>query len=426
MGTPIDSTVYRHVYRSLLGRADTDAGHLPHPMRAEPQGSASALQVVGAFLEECMAPAGGLCDRNGGLLARLCASPPLHCLAAGSIAFFRSTLSQEGDSSSRDHNRGYAAALYRLVLECTAPNGSPALGEMDARDHALIVVLLEAGMHAALAPNASEGEGKRGAHLHFALMRKKMHALDPRQRGTLAGLLWASAVCSCTTEGIRECPLPAEKRTITSRITFPFEGAPYSLAVLQTLRPAQTVVIHEPATSPPLPGNRLCEGSTLRLWTAQGEVHWARQQPPAPILRKHVRGWRYDCHGSTATRHNVCTLRVVVLVLESTLYRIDILNPGTDGPVSIAAVRLSVPVPFPLAQHGPDRYCGGDVTRMILEVCENPLGLHPSPDGSGNKHELCTPHPFELVAPVQTVTAWCSGNGVTDINRTTLLGIHDQ
>lgn len=420
MTKTIDSTVYRRVWQDLVGQLGTSAGELPLPMTQPPDLSHESGQCAAAFVRDVSIGNAAGFHSAIHLLTIFLSFGVTVDPCAETLAMLAQYLDNPASGAI---SRAVPAAWYSLLLNCSTPAGLPAMPDLTCTDHAFLVLFFEAGLRAGLSPNAAEGQGKRAAHLHFGLMRKKMYSATDLDRTTIAACLWSAWVAAQSTEGVREQRLTVETSPVMER----FETGPSrAISLMHTMRPPVLVMVSESDGQVATPASTFAKlaVSSLFLETAATRVAWAPVGRAQPVVRKHIRGWRHEYRG-TANGTVVCTARCIVLLLESTTYRIDILHPLDGNTFVFDCLRLRIPTGSTVVAKGSNRYKSNGGKTTVIELLENPLQLALREPGRADFLELSTPAPFALDRTVQMVSAWCSGNAVTDINRTHLLGIYD-
>ena len=333
----------------------------------------------------------------------------------------------DGADPSMHPFRHSGSTLMRLLC-FYAQNDLAATGlSTDVAAASMYCFLIEGMIHAGWCPNASEVVAKRSAHTCFLALRKSMHKLAADEHAAVLGYLWSAWILSQKTEGIHDSD---EVHVAPSVEALDWEsgGKTHSFLAQHAAAPVLSFFLNRDATGIVHPFKRFALDGELGLHLlAGGETVSPLLSPEVSnIVRPKMAGTKFVYACATSTGISI-KWTVVILTLECTTYRIDILAlpPNSTSIDMRGEFRLENDVA--LAAYGPDAYLGEGSRNAIVRFPENPMGFQYArqEEGGISVFESQTTR-LSSARSLQGVCAWARGKGITTINETRLLGIFDQ
>lgn len=423
----MDSSAYKHLIGSLQADRSLLSTDLPSVMALQqPTLTHVCKQALAGFLELVLPKDE---DEN----ATQPSLPCPHLLSRPESNFFAGLLAlahrelrthlQPGCEGPRNYRRN-GAELVRFLCHTVDPQWVSPIRDEDVTGLAMCCFLLEACMHMGWCPNAFEGRAKRAAHILFAHTRKSLHHLRDREFSVVLGYLWGAWLYAQKTEGIRDHVLQAERVDLTHRFSWRHGTTTADYHVFRFRRPEIFLMISQIA------GQMPCAFRFLTNDTAGSLVLHAGDKVVEPIeLRETVSITRPRHTGIAATY--LCATpsgqllwRVALQIHMRTVYRIDVIRP-TASTCNITRADLYLENELPLSRVG-NSYLGKGPDSFALELLQNPFGLS-FHDRMSNRLSLFSGPGATLTPeePLEMISAWASGPGVSSIDRTNLPGIFD-
>lgn len=419
----MDASLYKYFIEELQGKPDKGYGDLPLLfVNSAPQVSDEAFAASTPFLKSIVL------NRSSP------SSLTLPYLLTVNDNFFALLFMRahkafvdilSGEQAQTHEFRHDGTQLLKFLVYCGNKGVPPSFYANGPLECAMICCTIEALLHCGWCPDSFDGIAKRVAHEYLVCLKKEMHHITFNGAATVLGYLWSAWLLSQKTEGIRdngETTLPE-----TELFEWGFGIARRQYLVRKSLKAPLFYILPKYLKVLPHPFHDLSHDALLGLHIfikgepvlPQGNIEYS------DILRPKISGHKfvYACVISPSVE---IVWTVVFLHFENTFYRIDILKfPGTMEKAALQAA-MHIENAFALEKTGSHRYRGGNCKNVIIQFVENPLELEYS-DQLGNGTSVFSSKE-KLVLPndsIKVVTAWAQGKGLTDINRTHLLGIYD-
>jgi hypothetical protein len=333
----------------------------------------------------------------------------------------------DGADPSMHPFRHSGSTLMRLLC-FYAQNDLAATGlSTDVAAASMYCFLIEGMIHAGWCPNASEVVAKRSAHTCFLALRKSMHKLAADEHASVLGYLWSAWILSQKTEGILDS---GEGHVAPSVEALDWEsgGKTHSYLAQRTAAPALSSFLNRNATGIVHPFTRFALDGVLGLHLlAGGETVSPLLSPEvSDIVRPKMAGVKF-VYGCATSGGISIKWTVVILTLECTTYRIDILALSPNSTSIDLRGEFRLENELALAAYGPDAYLGEGSRNAVVRFPENPMGFQYArqEEGGISVFESQTTR-LSSARSLQGVCAWARGKGITTINETRLLGIFDQ
>jgi hypothetical protein len=336
-------------------------------------------------------------------------------------------------ASISDTRRRNITELCRILVDCACPQRTWVGDDDEAVLPALVTFAMEACMHFGWCPSALEDRGKRAAHLSFALMKKALVTADTPVRATAFCYVWGAWLFAQKTEGVKDRLLEVENgATVQREYLWQTAEGIRSYLLYHSPKPQTSYLLQRSTAHGPQPFRRLrfAEDAGMTI-SVGGKPLVSRSLPVVRTIHRHsMDGYHFVGTWGLPDGGDLVDWKTVVLSFQQTLYRIDVLKPMGQSDVEISQVNLTMESCAPLSVVGNGRFQGGTTReRCVVEFVSNPfdLALSPAPTPcQGLAVFASTQDPILVAKPVQSVIAWASGPGITDIDRTHLLGIHDM
>jgi hypothetical protein len=415
----MDASLYKYFIEELQGEADKSYSDLPVLIaKSAPSVSDEAFGACAAFLKEIVVnhthnPALEL-PHLLTIRDNFFASLFTHAHEA-----FVDVLNGESSLTHEFHHDG--TQLLKFLVYCGNKGIPQSFYANDPLECAMICFIIEALLHCGWCPDSFDGIAKRAAHEYFVCLKKEMHHVKINGSATILGYLWSAWLFAQKTEGIRdngETSLPE-----TALFEWGSGTTRRQYIVRKSQRPAQFYMLLKCSNVFPHPFHSLYEDTLFGLFVfINNEALLAKELTDyAEIIRPKIYGHNF-VHACQAG----ISWTTVLLNLESTFYRIDLLKfPPDIAPILIRA-ELKIENECILEKIDQDSYMGKNRENFIIQFIENPLNLEFSKQLNygisvfSSKKKQASPSDV-----IKMTTAWALGKGINDINRTHLLGIYD-
>jgi hypothetical protein len=412
----MDSSVYRYLIEELQSLPDASFSSLPvHFIKSPVAGSKVAMECLRSFLLSLAGPS----DPHGpavllhaqGFFSRL--------FANAHNALLEILTGADPQTHPFRHD---GTELLRFLTYCATQE--KALSK-EAADCAMFCFLLEGLMHAGWCPNTCEGEAKYAAHEYFARLKKNLHCVQTTRGGQILGYLWGTWLLGQKTEGIRD----KFREEVYPNASFEFLAGDVRRIYLAktSIKPPLFYIVEKYNGYVAHPFDLLCHDQKLGLSVSVNNeaVVPSALLESTEINRQKMKGDRI-VYGCVAGAINDVRWTVVLLSLEITMYRIDILKLPEEMPVETvqAAMRFSCETEPVLLKK--DVYIAKGKENTIFHFKENTFSLrysHQERDGISvfASEDTDGNHQRDFTC----VTAWAKGKGITAVNETKLLGMYE-
>jgi hypothetical protein len=421
----MDSTLYKYLIDELLNDTRKDFSSLPiHFIKSPREVSASAFKNLESFLSDRIASSQSFSEGQWQQSLFLCTRDnffsELLLLAHQALL----EILQGSDTNTHPfHSNGIQLLKFLTYCSC---NGVPGLFCKDD-GHALSMMcfLLEGMMYCGWCPDAFESASKRAAHEYCITLKKSLHHFKHDTTGPVLGYLWAAWLLAQKTEGIRvvrEISLP-----VTQTFQWNLGNSVNAFIVENSIKPNIFYILSQGHERLPHPFTKLSNENLVGLnFSIDSEPVFATEiveYSEINRIKKHGHKFIFDC----VTKACIGFRRtVVVLLYERTFYRIDLLVVPENIKTATLRAELCLESTVCLEKTGNNSYFGKGVENMTVEFIENPLEL--AWDGqrdNGIAKFKSGPKNVSGTETITIVTAWAQGKGITEINKTHLLGIYD-
>ena len=421
----MDSNLYNYLIEELLNGTRKDFSLLPiHFIKSPREVSTPAFKSLESFLSDRIASSQSFSEGQWQQSLFLCTREnffsELFLLAHQALLDIL-----QGSDTTTYPFRSNGIQLLRFLTYCSC-NGVPGrFYENDGQTLSMMCFILEGLMYCGWCPDSFEGTAKRAAHEYCITLKKSLHHFKYDATGPILGYLWAAWLLAQKTEGIRvvrEIFLP-----MTQTFQWNLGNNVNAFIVENSIKPNIFYILSKSPERLPHPFAKLSNenlvGLSFFIDSAPVFATEIVEYSEIKRIKKHGHKFIFNC----ATKVCIGFRRtVVVLLYECTLYRIDLLIL----PVNIKTATLSSELCLESAVHlektGRNSYFGKGVENMIVEFIENPLGLFlDSRRDDGIAKFIFGPKNVSGTETITIVTAWAQGKGITEINKTHLLGIYD-
>jgi len=322
--------------------------------------------------------------------------------------------------------KGEVRHFLHLLLHSTTPQGSLLFSAPDARLYSLLVFLSEAIMHCGWCPNSLEPQGKRAAHIFFVQLKKSFHRVAATEISTVYCFLLGAWFLAQKTEGIRDHRLDTEQNDISA--VYPFSSANQSqhIFLFYQFRPRVFYLLKKGSSAHPFSYIHTNYSSLgLTLYGTEGRLTFTETRDPQDIQRKHMQG-RIFFWKSPVGDDRCLFYKQVFITYQNTLYRIDVLKNSSEYDIPLHAVTLTIESSPTLKKSTVNTFTDQNIINTVVHFIENPFGFDLSSHES-TQVTFTSPKAVQIKGKetVQIITGISRGKGITDINRTNLLGIYD-
>jgi hypothetical protein len=411
----MDSSVYQYLIEELQSRPDAGFSSLPaHFVKSPVAGSEVAMECLRSFLNALSNP-----------------SDPEQAVLLHSPVFFSRLFTNahqglleilEGADPQTHPFRHDGMELLRFLNLCSHQEGALSC---EAADFAMFCFLLEGLMYAGWCPNACEGEAKYAAHEYFAHLKKNLNYMQTTRSGQILGYLWGSWLLGQKTEGIRDkCRAEA-----CPNASFEFlAGADRRIYLVRASKRPQVFYIvgkYNHCTANPF--DLLIHDQKLGLFVSVNNeaVVPSALLESTEISRQKMKGDKY-VYRCVAGAFSDIRWIVVLLSLEITIYRIDILKLPDELPAETvhATMRLACETEPVLMKK--DVYLAKGRENTVIHFKENTLSMRFSHQERDGISAFASEDAVGIHRKGFTcVTAWARGKGITVVNETKLLGMYE-